>query len=87
MLVAKHIGNDMVLAFKEDGKIFDELSTKIILKNNAVENIKLDDGTTIAIDSLQMPTQEDDALIYCQATNKNAPKRRVKMYHFDTSLS
>jgi len=54
----------MVLAFKEDGKSFDELSTKITLKNNAVENIKLDDGTLLDLNALQAATDGDDLLVY-----------------------
>jgi len=53
MLIAKRVGSDMVIGFKEDGKSFDELSTKIILKNNTVENIKLDDGTSVSMVDIQ----------------------------------
>jgi Ca2+-binding RTX toxin-like protein len=64
MLIAKRVGDDTVLAFKEEGKSFEELSTKITLKDNAIERIEFGDGNTVAIDALQMPTQRDDTLIY-----------------------
>jgi len=41
----------------------------------------------IGCDELLLESVGLGGLGKCQATNKNAPKRRVKMYHFDTSLS
>ncbi len=51
-IVAKIDGNNLILAIKEDGKTFDELSNKITIQDwynsyNRIENIVFDDGTTL----------------------------------------
>jgi len=51
-IIARIDGNNLILAIKEDGKTFDELSDTIIITNwyssyNRIENITFDDGTTL----------------------------------------
>ncbi|OHE05749.1 MAG: hypothetical protein A3K14_07295, partial [Sulfurimonas sp. RIFCSPLOWO2_12_FULL_36_74] len=61
--------NDLILALKEDGKTFEELSDVITIKdwvntNNRVENILLSDGSSIDLASIQQATEGDDYLAY-----------------------
>ena len=49
-LTARIIGNDLVIAIKESGIAFEELSDKVTIlnyKNNKIENITLSDDTKI----------------------------------------
>ena len=43
------------IAIKENGVAFGDLSDKITIKNSAVENVQLSDGTNIDITLLQTP--------------------------------
>ena len=68
-LIIKAQGNDLVVALKEDGKAFDELSDKITLSNwlhlsTRVENIVLNDGSSINLVDIQNGTNENDYLIF-----------------------
>ena len=68
-LIVKFLGNDFVIALKEDGKIFEELNDKITIKNyinnkNKIENIEFADGSRIETDSLLVATEGDDTLIF-----------------------
>lgn len=68
-IAVKLLGNDLVVALKEDGKTYEELSDKIVLQNwldssKRVENILLNDGTIIKADALQGITGGDDTLVY-----------------------
>jgi len=55
---------DMLIAIKEDGINFENLADKITVKNYTTNkiNIKLHDGTSIDIDSLQVATDGDDVM-------------------------
>ncbi len=55
-IIARIDGNNLILAIKEDGKTFDELSDTITITNwysanNKIENIIFDDGTILQSDS------------------------------------
>ncbi|MBU0631083.1 hypothetical protein KKA17_00405, partial [bacterium] len=68
-IVGKQIGSDFIIGIKEDGKSFDELTNKIVIKNytnniNRIETILFTDGTQIATESLKIATQEDDILSF-----------------------
>ncbi|MDD5160522.1 MAG: calcium-binding protein [Sulfuricurvum sp.] len=68
-IVGKQIGNDFIIALKEDGKTFNELSQKVIIQNynntaNRVETIAFTDGTSIATESLKVATGDDDLLVF-----------------------
>ena len=66
-LTAKIIGNDLVIAIKESGIVFEELSDKVTIlnyKNNKIENITLSDNTSVNLNNLLLnPTQENDNLV------------------------
>ena len=62
-------GNNLIVALKEDGKTFSELSDKITIinwvhVNNKIENIEFSDGTSIKTDSLLVATEGDDNLVF-----------------------
>ena len=68
-LEAKIIGDNLILAIREDGKSFDEYSDKIILKNWTntrlrVENITLSDGTRVNLDDIELGSEGNDILFY-----------------------
>ncbi|AFV97424.1 MULTISPECIES: calcium-binding protein [unclassified Sulfuricurvum] len=69
-LIVKTVGSDMIIALRESGKIFEELSDVITVKNwtlnaaNRIEAITLSDGTSLAIESLQSVSDENDTLFY-----------------------
>jgi Ca2+-binding RTX toxin-like protein len=68
-IIAKADGNDMIIALKEDGKTFEQLSDTIILKdwldpNKRVENFMLADGTTLTLTQMQQATDGDDYLTF-----------------------
>jgi Ca2+-binding RTX toxin-like protein len=69
-IVVKLVGKDMILAIKEDGKNFDDLDDKIIIKdwtvsdNKKVENVVFSDGSKVNVETLQSATLEDDYLVY-----------------------
>ncbi|WP_331774714.1 calcium-binding protein [Sulfurospirillum sp. 1612] len=67
-LIAKANGNDLIIAIKEDGVDFDALSDKIIIKNyltgGKIENFLLANATTIALDEIEVGTEESDYLAY-----------------------
>jgi len=64
-LEARYTEGDLVIGIKEEGVSFDDLSNKIVVQGNTVENIELNDGTTISlIDILQEPTEGDDVIDY-----------------------
>ena len=62
------IGNDLVIAIKEDGVAFADLADKVTIKNdnsyaNKIEHIVLNDGTEVNLnDFLLIATQGDDTL-------------------------
>jgi VCBS repeat-containing protein len=64
--------NDLLVAIKEDGKSFEELTDVITIKdwfnvNNRIENFIFSDGTTLDINEIlryQDTTEEDDYLRY-----------------------
>ncbi len=62
-------GSDIVVALKEDGVAFEELSDVITIKNgtdakSAIENILLFDGTELRVEDMQQATNGDDTLIF-----------------------
>jgi trimeric autotransporter adhesin len=67
-LIVKFFGSDLILALKEEGKEFDELSDVITLKNyknskQTIEDIFLDNYQRVDIQTLlNAPTQKDDIL-------------------------
>ena len=69
--------NDLIVALKEEGKSFDELNDKIVLKdwfnaNNRIENFTFSDGTTLHVNdiaTLQQATSGDDYLHYTEAND------------------
>ncbi|MGE3612047.1 MAG: calcium-binding protein, partial [Sulfurimonas sp.] len=68
-IIAKANGNDMIIALKEDGKTFEQLSDTIILKdwldsNKRVENFMLADGTILTLTQMQQATEGDDYLTF-----------------------
>ncbi|OHE02589.1 MAG: hypothetical protein A3K14_02700, partial [Sulfurimonas sp. RIFCSPLOWO2_12_FULL_36_74] len=69
-LVVRMLENgDMQIALKEDGKTFEELADKIIVKNwknqaNRIENITLFDGSSVNVDSLQVGTDGNDNMLF-----------------------
>jgi Ca2+-binding RTX toxin-like protein len=68
-LIAVANGNDMIVAIKEDGVSFANLSDKITIKdwlnvNNRVENITLSDGSAVSFTEIQGATDEADYLTY-----------------------
>ena len=69
LLIAKTSGDDLIVAIKENGKAFDELSDKIIIKdwanvNNRVETLQLFDGSLVTFDSIQAGSSSDDTLLF-----------------------
>ncbi|MDD3595660.1 calcium-binding protein [Sulfuricurvum sp.] len=68
-IIGKQVGYDFIIALKEDGKTFDELTNKVIIKNynninNRVETIVFSDGTHIETESLKVATDGDDVLTF-----------------------
>ena len=68
-LIGKLIGNDFIIALKENGKTFEELSDKITIKNylnnsHKIETIEFNNGTSIKTDSLLVGTEGDDNLVF-----------------------
>ncbi|MCH9812829.1 MAG: tandem-95 repeat protein [Epsilonproteobacteria bacterium] len=68
-LIGKLVGDDFVIALKEEGKTFDELSDKITIQDyfnsyNKIETITFYDGNSAATDSLIMATEDDDHLVF-----------------------
>ena len=68
-LIMKLIGRDLVVALKEDGKSFEELSDVITFKNhtntdNRLENIIFADGTSLDVTTLDFATEDDDSFIF-----------------------
>ena len=64
-------GNDLTLALKEDGKSFDELSDKVLIKDyiletSKIENIVFNDGSVFAFDGLPVATEDADHLIFVE---------------------
>ncbi|WP_333804286.1 calcium-binding protein [Sulfurospirillum sp.] len=62
-------GNNVLIGIKEDGKVFDQLSDVITIKdwynvNNRIEHFVLSDGTKINTVFLFDPTEQDDNLTY-----------------------
>jgi Ca2+-binding RTX toxin-like protein len=63
--------NDLIVAIKEDGKSFDELSDVITIKdwfnvNNRIENFKFSDGTVFDVNDIinLQGTDEDDVAVF-----------------------
>ncbi|AOO64214.1 Ig-like domain-containing protein [Sulfurospirillum halorespirans] len=57
-ILAKVVGDDIILGVKETGKSFEELSDTITIKNWTqtgfeIENVMLDDGTLLSLDDLR----------------------------------
>ncbi|MDO9177171.1 MAG: calcium-binding protein, partial [Agitococcus sp.] len=72
-VIVKLIGKDLVVALKEEGKIFDELADKITIKNhtntaNKLETIAFDNGSSIDIGSYAFGTQENDYFLFGSAS-------------------
>ncbi|WP_310442559.1 Ig-like domain-containing protein [Sulfurimonas sp.] len=68
-IIAKAVGNDMIIALKEEGKTFEQLSDKLILKdwldvNKRIENFSLADGTVLTLTQMQQATDGDDYLTF-----------------------
>jgi Ca2+-binding RTX toxin-like protein len=67
-IIAKIIGQDLVIALKVEGKSFEELSDTITVKGyvtgNKIESILLQDGTSIGLDTLLVGTSADDVLYF-----------------------
>lgn len=68
-LIVKMVGTDMVIALREDGKTFEELSDTITIKNwstesNRLEAFLLGDGTNLDINTLQTATEENDTFVF-----------------------
>ncbi|MDD5387633.1 MAG: calcium-binding protein, partial [Sulfuricurvum sp.] len=68
-LIVKMVGADMVIALREDGKSFENLSDTVTIRgwnnpSNRLENILLSDGTPINLDTLQIGTEGDDLLTF-----------------------
>ncbi|WP_321778676.1 calcium-binding protein [Sulfurimonas sp.] len=68
-LIAVASGNDMIIALREDGKTFSELSDKVTVKNwlnvnNRVENIQLSDGSSVSFTEIQGATDANDYLTF-----------------------
>ncbi len=68
-LIVKLVGRDLILAFKEDGKSFDELSDKITFVNhtnttNKLETIAFSDGSTIDMSGFDYGTEGDDLFVF-----------------------
>lgn len=61
--------DDLILALKEEGKTFEELSDVITIKNwvninSRIETISLSDGTIVDLAAIQSATEGNDNLIY-----------------------
>ena len=67
MLRVQRVGSDFILAIKENGVAFGNLSDKITIKNSSVENVQFSDGTNIDITLLQTPSEGDDTLLYANS--------------------
>ncbi|XPV69494.1 MAG: calcium-binding protein [Halarcobacter sp.] len=68
-LIIKLIENDLIIAIKEDGKTFEELVDKITIKDwellpTRVEKIKFFDGSSLGVQDIYLPTENDDNLIF-----------------------
>ena len=68
-LIAQVVGEDLIIALKEDGKTFNQLSDTITIKNwvntnNRIETIALFDGSVVDLAAIQSATQENDNLVY-----------------------
>ena len=68
--------NDLIVALKEDGKSFDELSDKIVLKdwfstNNRIETFTFNDGTTLHVNDIVnlQGTENDDTVHLVDSTS------------------
>jgi Ca2+-binding RTX toxin-like protein len=74
---ASSTSNDLIVALKEEGKTFEELSDKIVLKdwfnvNNRIETFSFSDGTVLGaqdITNLQTATADGDYLRYTEAND------------------
>jgi Ca2+-binding RTX toxin-like protein len=61
--------DDLIIALKEDGKTFEELSDVITIKNwvntaNRIETIALSDGSVVDLAAIQSATEGNDNLIF-----------------------
>ncbi|MDD3597297.1 calcium-binding protein [Sulfuricurvum sp.] len=73
-VVARVVGNDLILALREEGKSFDELSDTITITdwynvNNRIENIVFADGTVLNSSSsilALMGTDVDDTIVWTE---------------------
>ena len=68
-IVVRLIGRDLVVAIKEDGKSFEELSDVITIYNhtnssNKLENILFDNGSLLDVASIALGTDDNDNLIF-----------------------
>ncbi len=76
-IITRYDGSDLLIGIKEDGKTFEELSDVVTIKNytnsdNLIENILLEDGTKIQIDSPKNGTSGNDTLNFADATEELA---------------
>ena len=72
-VIVKLIGRDLVIALKEEGKSFKELSDVITIKNhtntdNKLENISFADGTVVDVATIALGTEENDNFIFGSAS-------------------
>lgn len=68
-LIARVVGDDLIIGIKEGTKSFDELGDVITIKNwvninNRVETIAFNDGTIVDLAAIQFATEGADNLIY-----------------------
>ncbi|PHM16873.1 MAG: hypothetical protein CJD30_09285 [Sulfuricurvum sp. PD_MW2] len=68
-LIAKVVGDDLILALKEEGKTFEELGDVITIKNWVnpairIETIRLNDGSIVDLASIQSASEGNDNLIF-----------------------
>ena len=68
-VIVRLVGRDLVIALKEEGKSFEELSDVIIIKNhtntdNKLENISFGDGTTLDVSTIALGTEGNDNFIF-----------------------
>ncbi|GAB6069162.1 hypothetical protein JCM30760_02590 [Thiomicrorhabdus hydrogeniphila] len=62
-LIARFVGNDLIVALKESGVAFDALKDKVIIKNyvyDKIESIILNDGTKIKLNDMLLQASEGD---------------------------
>ncbi|MGE3612525.1 MAG: calcium-binding protein [Sulfurimonas sp.] len=72
-LIIQYSGPDLIIALKEEGKVFEELSDTILIQNytdtnNKIENILFSDGSNITINGIKNGTDGNDTLNFKDAT-------------------